>query len=56
MKNQISLTVGLALLFNINQTLAQDNEFHLDEVYSIKRTGTLTLSSDNADVFIVGSD
>ena len=36
--------------------IAQDNEFHLDETYSIDRNGTLILSSDDAEVFIIGSD
>jgi hypothetical protein len=56
MKNFISLTVGTLALLSASFALAQDNEFHLDEVYSIGKDGTIILSSDDADIYIIGSD
>lgn len=35
---------------------AQTDEFNLDQTYSIDSGGTITLSSDDADVWITGSD
>jgi hypothetical protein len=55
MKNHI-LPIVVALLFVNLQTQAQENEFHLDKTYSIDKSGTIILSSDDADVIVVGSN
>lgn len=39
----------------ISVAVAQDGEFHLDKVYKIGKTGTIDLSSSDANVFITGS-
>ena len=57
MKNITTLIASaLVLLINTCEVLAQEKEFHLDEIYSISENGTITLSSDDADIFIIGSD
>lgn len=46
-------------LFTTSLALAQDEDdrgFHLDEVYEMNATGTLHLSSSDADVRIIGSN
>lgn len=56
MKKIVSpLILGLFLLPEISHAQS-DKEFHLDEVYSIDKDGTINLSSDDADVFIIGTD
>ncbi len=35
---------------------AQDNEFHLDQVYAMDADGTIELYSDDARIFITGTD
>jgi len=34
----------------------KNSEFHLDEIYKVDTNGEIQLSSDDADVFIIGSD
>jgi len=46
----------LFLILATTTLVAQDNEFHLDKKYDISTTGTIHLSTDDADVFIVGSN
>jgi hypothetical protein len=45
----------LLLAFGFHTLLAQDGEFHLDQVYKINKNGTIDLSASDAKVFITGS-
>lgn len=45
----------LLFAFAVNTVVAQDGEFHLDQVYKIDKTGTIELSSTDAKVFVTGS-
>ncbi len=51
-------TVWIVLLLISNNLFAQDNnnEFHLDEIFKVDTKGKIRLTSDDADVFIVGSN
>jgi hypothetical protein len=46
----------LFLLFAVVGIQAQESEYNLDETYAIENEGTIHLSSDDAEVEIVGSD
>lgn len=51
-----TLLIALCYLFIHINGFAQDEEFHLDEVYKIDKGGLITLSSDDAKVKIKGTD
>jgi DUF4097 and DUF4098 domain-containing protein YvlB len=55
-KYTLSLGVIVFLCSPILDLMGQDNEFHLDETYNVKKTGTIYLSSDDAEVFVIGMD
>ena len=55
-KYTLSFAVIIILYTPFSDLLAQDNEFHLDETYSVSRSGTIYLSSDDAEVFVIGTD
>src|SRR5687768_10679938 len=52
MKNVILAFLSLCV---VSVALAQDGDFHLDNVYKIDKNGTIDLSSSDAKVFITGS-
>lgn len=52
MKN---LILALLTLCVVSVALAQDGDFHLDNVYKIDKRGTIDLTSSDAKVFITGS-
>jgi hypothetical protein len=52
MKNVILAFLSICV---VSVALAQDGDFHLDNVYKIDKNGTIDLSSSDAKVFITGS-
>lgn len=52
MKN---LFLAILTLCVVSVALAQDGDFHLDNVYKIDKRGTIDLSSSDAKVYITGS-
>lgn len=52
MKN---IFLAILTLCVVSVALAQDGDFHLDNVYKIDKRGTIDLSSSDAKVFITGS-
>jgi Putative adhesin len=52
MKN---IFLAIFTLCVVSVALAQDGDFHLDNVYKIDKKGTIDLSSSDAKVFITGS-
>ena len=55
MKNKLLLSSAFAMM--VFPAIAQDDsEFHLDKTYQISENGTIKLSTDDADVFIKGSN
>jgi hypothetical protein len=48
------IVLSLSVLVSV-AALAQDEDFHLDKEYAISATGTIDLSSSDADVIIIGS-
>jgi hypothetical protein len=52
MKN---ILLAILTLCVVSVALAQDADFHLDNVYKIDKKGTIELSSSDAKVFITGS-
>lgn len=56
MKTLKSVTSFLLLFLITVLSYAQDNEYNLDETYSIEQNGTIHLISDDAEVEITGSD
>ncbi len=55
MKNSLFLSALFTIVF-VPVFAQDDNEFHLDKSYTVSKTGTIKLSTDDADVFIEGSD
>ena len=51
-------SIWIILLLISSNLFAQDNnnEFHLDEIYKVNTKGKIYLASDDADVFIIGSN
>ena len=52
MKN---IFLAILTLSVVSVALAQDKDFHLDQVYKIDKKGTIDLSSSDAKVYITGS-
>ena len=52
MKN---ILLAILTLSVVSVALAQDKDFHLDQVYKIDKKGTIDLSSSDAKVYITGS-
>lgn len=51
-----TLLIALCYLFIHINGFAQEEEFHMDEVFNIDKGGMIKLSSDDAQVTITGSD
>jgi hypothetical protein len=56
MKTKLLLTSAFLLTLMVGNVSAQDNNFNLDEVYSLSSDGTIHLKSEDANVKITGSD
>ena len=56
MFTKISTALILISVLLTTNLFAQTDEYHLDEVYPIDAGGTINLVSDDADVWITGSD
>ena len=50
------LVLPFLLLLAVNTSAQSTDEFNLDKVYTMDKAGTISLSSDDADVTIKGSD
>jgi len=46
----------MMVIISIPSYAQDDDEFHLDQSYNVSTEGTISLSTDDADVFIEGSD
>lgn len=57
MQQRIIFSAIAAFVISITQVFAQEEgEFHLDKTYSLNSDGTIRLSSEDAEVRIIGSD
>lgn len=56
MKTKLFLTSAFLLTLMVSNVYAQDNNFNLDQVYSLSSDGTVHLKSEDANVKITGSD
>lgn len=57
MRRTVIMSIVLFFCISITSGIAQNSdEFHLDETYTVDPGGTIHLSSDDAEVRIIGSD